>query len=393
MLSERIAESVLKSGRVAGVLGSVPGLVLSLLLPFFLFFFSSCSEDDPKIISEDDTKVKLKVSVKVLETLPQTRAPFPPSQDGTFEAPATIYENLHSLRVIIVRPDGIVEFNRMVSAEPGASVIPEMIFETEPGEIKLYLFANEAAVDYDFDAIAAGAAFPKSEVESIVLERKAGEALIDNSSGTDYEYLPMSEVFDITIRKPDSEADRYQSADLFLTRSVIKFSFHFEADKTIYNEDDGSEEGFDFTGVKIEKVKIDGLADAGYYLPRNTVYSPEKYTPASNRIITAFDVPADAGSSSCEFTLPTPPVINSSLDTAFSPYVYLPESKTSGTYQVSVLLSGDKAGWLTSKPLEIKDIPRNTHLKINIKITDTDLIPTVTLVPYTECVLDPSFGL
>ena len=83
--------------------------------------------------------------------------------------PVSDYEKLRTLRVMIVHAGeektGVVEHNRMVLVEPssGAILNDDLRFKVSSGERKhIYLFANEAAVSYDFSSIAEGELFLKT---------------------------------------------------------------------------------------------------------------------------------------------------------------------------------------------------------------------------------------
>ena len=90
--------------------------------------------------------------------------------------------------------------------------------------------------------------------------------------------------------------------------------------------------------------------------------------------------------------------LDSENELIFTPYIYMPESdvKEGSSYNVRLYFDGDRddelSDWLGTRPLAITAIPRNTHVKVNIKITSVGIVADVTLVPYTCISLNPGFG-
>lgn len=132
----------------------------------------SCAHHDPDAPDPalPEGSVYLTLQVRALDDTPPcpdaAQAPAFEENDTTgFENPATDYEKMHTLRVIIVRPDGEVEYNRFLRIT-GAGLPQEpddMTFIVKAGESKkVYLFANEAAVPYDFSQIRPETRFPLS---------------------------------------------------------------------------------------------------------------------------------------------------------------------------------------------------------------------------------------
>ncbi len=367
----------------------------------FAAFLTGCGNDIPSVPEDSGMEgtgnVTLSLNIALSESGigAKTRAPFPDSDDLTFEGPVSDYEKLHTLRVVIVHAGeektGVVEHNRMVLVEPstGAILNDDLRFKVSSGERKhIYLFANEAAVSYDFSSIAKDELFPKTEVESIRLSRKSNASLVDNSaSSVEKSFIPMSEMFEIDVPVPESPVDFFRTEHLFVTRSAIKFSFHFSV-----AEDYPSE------GVSVTGIKLYGLADECYYLPRNTMYDPGKYAvsgnPSGGRVITAFETPADTPFSDYMFAPVSPIEIKPGMEATLSPYVYFPESKQDGQkhFRLSVALDNGTE-LLTPRDLTLDEIPRNTHVKINIEMKSTDAKASVTLLPYTGISLEPDFGL
>lgn len=406
-----------------------------------------------------------------------TRA-FPDDEDGKFENTANDYEIVHTLRVVIVRhgvdvevkqEDGsmitmmnqdIVEHNRMVNVNPEyASGNSNLItsyyvlhdnlrFNLIGGEEKtIYLFANEEIVrdeqEFDFTKeLQVGEVFPKERVENLLIQRTAGKAYIDNINPTPVNgvmkrdhNVPMSEAFNIKVPAPSGDGEDLYKQTLFMTRSLIKFSFSISFDKGDLLPEDWA--AIQNVGMKLSGVKITNLANSSYYLPRGTEYEPfwkyypepktENFFDLSNtnpenrdtdkRYITEFTVPEDPGASECTFMFEEPIKIvkeGTNGHSYASPAIYLPESKVTGegddVYYVSLIFDDEtlnnqykpvplrgikEIDGIEGKERELTtDIPRNTHVKVNmtINLKKHDLTATVTLFPYTGVWLNPEFG-
>lgn len=390
------------------------------LLAMLTVLLSGCTQDVGDGVKRDVTlDLEVVVNNGAFSNPSGTRAPF--TGDGTFEDPVTKGEALRMLRVIIIRYDDgdqdkpVVEHNRLVMMNPqtGTPLNDNLRFRIKSGEKKrIYLFGNEDYTKcekipnsngfiyssvYDFTSN-----FPEgervstaklAELADIKISRNPGEAVIDNrylANDDPWGYVPMSEFFDLDVKAPASDEDIYLKETFFITRSLIKCSFNF------YTAAD-----YPLEGASIAAVRIDGVADACWYLPKGVVYNPAKddvnVSASSGREITDFQTPAGVTFSGFDYMLPPDrdTEIKQGLDLSYSPLVYLPESKTpaDGNFTVSVLLKDAGNNWLTSKPLQIRELARNTHLKINIELRSTSIAPVVTLLPYTGVNLNPDFGI
>ncbi len=375
------------------------GYIVTLLTASLL---TACGNDIPSISTLKDAEegkgvtLTLNIAMSEFPETEQTRAPFPDSDDMSFEGPVSDYEKMRTLRVIIVHGEGnetgIVEHNRMVTADlsSGAIINDNLRFKVTSGEKKdIYLFANEAATGHDFGSIAEGSVFPEEEIRDIRISRRSGAAFIDNgTSSVEKRFVPMSEMFEIDVPTPVGDSDFFQIEHLFVTRSTVKFSFHFS-----------TPEDYPAQGASVTGIKLYGLADECYYLPRNTSYDPGKYTPAfdngGGRYITSFDTPDGTSFSGYTFAPFSPIEIKEGMDAAMSPFIYFPESKREGgtkPFRISVVLDNGTE-FLVPRNLSLDNIPRNTHVKINILMKSTDVDASVTLLPYTGVWLNPDFGL
>lgn len=370
---------------------------------------SSCSwtsyevtyPEEPGQVTESGV-VTLDLSVSVLEAIdPQagSRAEYPDSEDGTFEQAVDSYEKLSTLRVVIVRPDGTIEHNRMVVYNVATGLInhDNLQFEVISGEEKqIYLFGNEKVVSLDNDEFSfstnlrVGEQFPVDKIESLLLMTDGdNSAVIDNyTPESQRRYVPMSESFKVWVDKPQPGGTAYQTEHLFITRSLIKFSFCVTVETPFPGD------------IKLSGIKLSGLADRSYYLPRATVYNPEKYTVSTNlyegRYIESFEtLTDDKNRVSYEFPVLEPFDMSKPGSRNIEQPVYFPETK--GTYGVNLLFKGDDVAYLTdilgTQTLELTEIPRNTHVKVNITFNTHVISATVDLVPYIGVTLEPEFGI
>lgn len=408
-------------------LGTLWAIFLSLSL------LTSCSgrlSDEPQI-PDEERYVNLDLHISVNDGVNPASRVFGPDDDGK---PVDKYERVHTLRVVIVRlgnnefEDGIIEHNRIVEIKDNygnnitsSDVINDNLrFKVRDAENKkIYLFANENAVNlytadneiFDFfTTLQVGKRFPIETVENLLLKRDTGQPLINNDS-KEYRdnqiYIPMSECFKIyipsfkeiktePIMNENGIVEKCITQSLFLTRSLIKFSFSI----ALANTSDVQK----IENCNLKGVKISNLADYGYYLPKNTTYKPDKDDDFDNyerRTIENFEVPGQnnndfKGVSDCTFMFIDPLQISKEGDET-GPLIYLPESKIlseNTNYMLTLLFTDDtQDGHFESKPLEIRDIPRNTHVKINITLKKFNLDATVTVLPYTGVWLNPTFGI
>lgn len=353
---------------------------------------------DPEedLLPSDHVFLNLRVNVAQTRLSPLSRQVV--DDLNYFEAPVSEYEYINTLRVIIVRTsaDGLradsIEHNRkFVSAVKGSLEYDNMTFKVKGGENKrVYLIANEdfvcANTGYDFNKLAAGTPYPAGELESITLTRQKDSPLIDNRTGGTY--VPMSECFSLSVPKPADPGDRYIFKDMFITRAAVKFSF-------IFRMADGTGE---IPGMSVGGIRVDGLADSEYLMPRATVYDPAKHlpadTPLGGRFITDYEIPAAAAHT--EFAFTDKVQLKQLPDSAFyHPLVYLPESRK-GKYTVTIKVgdSEDEAGYFEPVTLpNLPMLPRNTHVVVLMTLTGTGVNAEVRLVPYTGVWLNPDFGI
>jgi len=336
-----------------------------------------------------------------------------PDNDNNFEGPATQYEKIHTLRVIIVSQNrNIVEHNKLFKfKENGLVFFDNMVFEVKENDKKtIYFFANEGSLKFpgnlnntlNLDAIKAGASGDMAKAyEALMVKSGADGLLYDNESDTK-SYIPMSETYkDIEV------TDEYfqELPVMFITRAAVKFSFNIEP----------------VTGLDmvIKSITFNKLAKQEYLLPNQTKYEPAYPLPSTNplggRFITEYKIPENTEHITYTFTTTEPIDLSNSQVKKWAPKLYFCESQylnpddnadDKEPYTLSIKVARKEEG-SDGKPIFVDEydytalplpnlpiLPRNTHVIVNIKIGPSkDITCTVDLVPYTGVWLNPDFGV
>lgn len=357
-----------------------------------------CSDDTPVSHVTDDSEM-VNFIINIYAGDPDahgSRTGILPGDDY-FEGPQTEYERMRTLRVIIVRPDSTVEHNeylfRSIPAD-GISEYHNIRLKVKGGETKkVYLFANEAsmlsdngtATTIDFNSFTIGSTLSPSQIADLKLSCLPGMPMIDNT-GSDKKYLPMSEQFDIDIKTPGNDGENlYQTADLFITRTTVKFGFFITPTAA---------PAADYT---IEEFVIDSLAGIEYLLPKNASYAPAKYPVYfADRYITAYDVPSGSKIAPCSFrpNITITPQTTPGTVIPYTPALYFSETKlpADGKFTIRMRLNSSKE-YTGEVPLpNLPMLPRNTYVKINISLGLSDVKFTVDIMPYAAVPLNPEFG-
>ncbi|NPD92554.1 hypothetical protein [Xylanibacter muris] len=357
--------------------------IISFLVACMSLLALAACEDEPLIMSgagDGNTKVNLCISVNTADVhWPVTR-----SEAVYPEDPVNANEKMHTLRIIVVRPDGTVEANHPVMlASPNTYYGYEKI-EVEPNERKkVYLFVNEQTKRENTDGrlmgrmlgeIRVGTQFPKEEMESIMLTLGDGEQIAGP--------LPMTECHEVEVKDEDV------ATTLFVTRAAVKVSFHIT---------NNSPAEYNITGLKIHK-----MADRMYYLPRNAVYEDRVSDDGvSFKDIRSFDTPDNVTYATYDIyrkagldgnTGQDANKLNAGGGRVDIAPVYLLEGKYTDAdsdgknYSLTLSLDGtDFHGYLPNLP----QLPRNTHADIYITI-DNDR--QITIMPLRNVSLEMDFG-
>lgn len=374
--------------------------------------------------------------------------------DYSYENPSGnlgLYEKINTLRVIIVRPDRTVEYNRLVALSEDEAVDRfdklEFKVSTSQGETKangstlavtrtetkrIYLIANESSIPSVEIREALASLGTKSRLSD---ETASGWTIwsdwgqgaqyavpaLDNSGQTGG-FVPMSESFDVDVKSDlvNPGPNLYQEAHLFVTRAYVKFEFALESDTET---------------CQITAIQFENLMQKEYLFPNSAVYSPGKYDSAelwtdaegneiSGRQIISFSTPGTGADENLVRPFVFEPenfgvskLENTDVlwdrvkgfETSYIPWLYFCETNNNEAnennqpiYKVSIVANiFHKDGTIEEDvvfPAQIlpnlpNSLPRNTIVKVNMKIKDHNVYFTTTLLPYTGVWLNPIFGV
>ena len=358
------------------------------------------------------------------------------------QKPAWVYENINTLRVIIVRPDSTVEYNVMESLPALESVehFKELMFKVSTSQglqdssnpnirierKRIYLIANEASIQPKELRDTLAKLYPGSKIAPSDTKNGKGTGapkwlmyngdwnqgkaipMIDNEHPTDGkgQFVPMSEFFDVDVKFDISKgaSHRVQAEKMFITRNLVKFQFTLrgpESDK-----------------LRITKITFSNLMRKEYLFPYETVYYPPKADrEADVRYIESFTTPGRQDNTLRAYDFEPDNFVwdgeeykkaDKKTIPAYDPQIYFCETmnyiasgeSTMEKYQISVeaevtgLDGKSQRVTFENKTLpNLPAFPRNTIVEINLIFSDRDLNFEVALVPYIGCYLDPWFGL
>lgn len=356
------------------------GMPLKATVTGLLCLMAACQSEQSDPTPQRQADVFLTVRVKVAEpTVPARNSRATTLTDITyFEQPVYPCEELSTLRVIIAdNKTNKIEGNRQVTVDKSGNVISDnLTFMIKPGKKTIYVVGNEASLPEDIKTNLSTqfAGLNNTVNVSAIINRTASSPLYDAGPEGNSLLIPMSEIFEVEATPATSEADRYQSADIFITRAVTKFTFRFH-----------KKEGFTGEGDAVTAVTINGLAGQQYLFPTNTVYNPAKYTPSSNpwegRFIESFSVPDNAGRAAYTFNLPET-VIPSELTSegyTYPPALYFTETAGNSDFTCSITYADGTVSDPVTLP-NLPSLPRNTHVIVDMSIGNRNTeILTVTV--------------
>lgn len=381
---------------------------------------ASCSaSEEPNL--PDDTPVNLVVQVSVATPMAQgavdSRAAgnFPDDYPYGFEAAATVYEGINTLRVIVVDADKKVEGNALATFSDhiptAGDLYGDILFKVKGGEKKrVYLIANEASITpaIDFTKFTTDTELLPATAEGWMQYNEWGETsreavpFIDNEHTTERKYIPMSEFFDVDVKSASELGSttppgqiREQREHFFVTRNAVKFAFYLTADSR--------SETF-----RVKSIKFSNLMQKSYLLPHETTYLPAKLTEPDEyrRVITSFTTPGLSGNFVRPYTF-TPPTFGHVREgdpwgytKSYTPQLYFSETQnnTAGNVfnlEVTVEFPDGETTEYTFDEVQMPNLPsfpRNTFVKVLLNFKDYQLTGSVDLVPYVGVELKPEFG-
>lgn len=387
-----------------------PNIIHSIvvcLAAFALPFMVACSSQEESL-PEEISEAILYLNI---EPVGLTRA-------GTATLPDN--EKMHSVRVIVLHENGTVEHNKFYSLD-GAQVQRAILLKVTPNEKKkIYLFANEesvTAVEGVAGVNSTLSAFFHTYVEGMSGFEDAVNGLYfapDYSAGKP---IPMSSMYEIDFPEKGNFDGTF-----YVVRVATKFTVNFKNWR-------GEE-------VTVENFTIASHADKNFLMAHVNSYpdtqnpetnpkyptwidwlkavsdaSNEDSDAATNRFgwLTDYELPEQ--STATIYTHGKVTVGKPTVDIDYPdnskpgvasvvPVFYLPESKnlkagepTVGEqeYTLSINIVG-RAETFVCKLDKLKALFRNTHLVVNITMYNSNEI-VVDVIPYSEVILEPEFGL
>lgn len=378
--------------------------IVVCLAAFALPFMVACSSQEESL-PEEISEAILYLNI---EPVGLTRA-------GTATLPDN--EKMHSVRVIVLHENGTVEHNKFYSLD-GAQVQRAILLKVTPDEKKkIYLFANEesvSAVEGVADVNSTLSAFFHTYVEGMSGFEDAVNGLYfapDYSAGKP---IPMSSMYEIDF----PEKGNFDGV-FYVVRVATKFTVNFKnwrgEEVTVENFTIASHADRNFLMAHVSSYpKILNLETNQPYptwidwLKAVSDASNVDSDAATNRFgwLTDYELPEQSTATIYthgKVTVGKPTVDIDNPDNSKPgvasdvPVFYLPESKnlkagaTEQEYILTIKIAG-RAEPFVCKLDKLKALFRNTHLVVNITMYNSNEI-VVDVIPYSEVILEPEFGL
>lgn len=384
------------------IIHSIVVCLAAFALPLMV---TCCSQEES--LPEEISEAILHLNV---EPIGQTRA-------GTATLPDN--EKMHSVRVIVLHNDGTVEHNKFYALDDAQEQRSILLKVTPNEKKKIYLFANEESVSA-VEGVADDSqsltdffeGYTDSNEESGFEDAVNGLYFApDYSAGKP---IPMSSMYEIDF----PEKGNFDGV-FYVVRVATKFTVNFKNWR-------GEE-------VTVENFTIASHADKNFLMAHVNSY-PDTQNHETNQkyptwidwlkaVSDASNVDSDAATEEfgwlTDYRLPEQttakvytheglkigkPTVdiekpdNSEPGVASDvPVFYLPESKnlkagaTEQEYILTIKIAG-RAEPFVCKLDKLKALFRNTHLVVNITMYNSNEI-VVDVIPYSEVILEPDFGL
>lgn len=301
-------------------------------------------------------------------------------------------ENIETLRILILDGKKRVEHNTLYNLANDTSA-GEYKFSVKDDDLKtIILVCNEERLVLDggstiedyFEAMRTGEAVDIDALRRLTL------ALQPNSVGglgrSLRTPLPIAAIYNEYIA-PDTREFR---GDYTMQRAAVKYSFR------IINKS-----SFDQT---LEKIRVDRVSDREFLFPD----ADYELNSLGHTVIKDYRTPESATESIDTLSLPAPLKLPANMKEAvqvMAPVYLLEGLKGDSAQKVSLRLDGmdlnywQKLKWRmpgesTAVARPMVDLPRNTHVVVNITITPNNKLEVVADVqPYGEVKVDPWYGL
>ena len=338
------------------------------------------------------------------------------SRAGTAELPDN--EKMHNVRIIILHSDGTVEHNKFYTLDGPMAQHSFLLKVTSKESKKVFLFANEesvSAVEGNESMDGSLSSFLDSYREGAAGFESAVNSLYFAPDYTGGKYIPMSSFYMVEIPGQGTIEKTF-----YVVRVATKFTFNFlnwrgeevnvehfsiasHADKNyLMAHVDDSQQNRDLLNGK---TWIEWLKDVSDSSSENDSYETTeaigwlkdyRLPDSANMTFTYTHGAVNIGKPKVDINNPS----NSKPGVAQTiPFFYLPESKnikagaTDGEqeYKLTIKVDGRDESFVSTLP-NLKALFRNTHVVVNITLYKT-LEIEVDVIPYSEVILNPSFGV
>lgn len=390
------------------------GHIMAVLAACCLIVCGCDSRDDRELPSDKPDAVYLNINVAMADSPTSGRSDSSGTDDEERYKEPTEAEKMHTLRVILVRPNGKVEHNVFLNLEnPKGETYGPISLKVQSNEIKtIYLLANESfapvkIADSNEGPINWNDYGPKEDFLSTVQMSNLVFSWDNNATTQEGYCLPMSECYQLELDDKGVKADNTDKrVKIGETKTDITLPITRAAAKFTYEITNQSSQTYWLSNIRIDKS-----ASCEYLLPNAMEYN-------DNEEVTGFQVPASAEYAS--FNQPYGQNVKlgaKSTEAVKLSSFYLPEGKYESddrndktSYKTAITLDtkdnsgtslGGNGGNTPSEEFALESffpnlsaLPRNTHVVVRITIRDAgDISWQVDLRPYSEVILEPGFGI
>lgn len=386
------------------IIHSIVACLTAFTLPFMVACGSQEESFPPDVTETAETTLLLNIA-----TLEGSRA-------ETAELPDN--EKMHSVRIIILHSDGTVEHNKFYALDGPMAQHSILLKVASDESKKVFLFANEESVD----AVEGNGSIGGS-LSSFLDSYREGSSGFESAVNSLYfapdytggKNIPMSSFYVVEMPGQGTIEKTF-----YVVRVATKFTVNFlnwrgedvrvenfsiasHADKNyLMAHVDDSQQNRDLLNGKtwIEWLKdvSDASSENDSYETTEAVGWLKDYRlpESANMTVTYTHGTVTIGKPKVDINNPS----NSKPGVAQNiPFFYLPESKnikagaTDGEqeYQLTIKIDGRDETFVSTLP-HLKALFRNTHVLVNITLYKT-LEIEVDVIPYSEVILDPSFGV
>lgn len=356
---------------------------------------TGCSHDDLDIIDKGNAQtavltLRINLNNPDMASVAHSRATGDEYEPD--KLPASNGEKMHTVRIIIADADGFVEHNTLWDLTTAPDIVATgQDFEVKSNELKtIILIANEDGTMVNDpvtgNAISAGTYFRtfdasigvrinESELESLIFTA-ADNA--DQATNTTLRLpLTMSAIHHYFIGN-DSE---HYNATFTIHRAAVKYTYR------IKNNDSKPH--------TVTSIGINNVASRQYFFPQAT------FTDDTQMFWDSYNTPDTSGR---EVFFDTATELAPGDETELGPF-YLPEGHvtTAGNeYATAFVFDDVSTGWniinwstpqTPSQTAPMNDLPRNTHVIVNVNLRTSDITINYTVCPWvTNNIIIPPFN-